>query len=524
MKTFTIFLAAFVSALTFSKAETYQKLPLTNVQVYLQSAKLTHQGNIPLVLGSQTVIITGLASEMDESSMQLAGNAQIEILSYQLLREPLRSAVKPLALAPLIDSLEQLQFDIDLLRANREVLVQEQQLILANKAIGGQQGVTVDQLQKMADFYRVRLQDLNLKLAKSQNELNQLSSKSKALKAKIEKLRQDLPLFEVHLEVQLNCLKAGQHTFEFSYLSDASFWEPTYEIRSAGMAKPLHIALNAKITQQTGLDWEGVQIRISTSLPQSNTSKPVLSPWILDFYEAVQMYGDADGQKPMRMSADEQLGEPTQAKLNNFTRSTSFLNLEYLPNQKFTVKTAKAEIIPLEAHVLAVQYKHYAAPRLNKETYLMALVSGWDSLRLLPGNATVFFEQTLISRSWIDFSAINDTLELALGTDKAVKIDFKEQLSFTDQRRITQQQRKQMQYTLEIRNGHNKPIELILEDQVPVSVQSEILVEELDLADATHNLQTGKLRWELFIGPKEVKKLSYGFTVKYPKNKRITNL
>lgn len=524
MKYFLFLVAAFALNPWPANANYPKPMPLTEVQLYLQSAKLTHKGAVQLVSGKQIIVLKGLASELDESSVQLISNAQVEILSYQILREPLRNAPRPSTLAPMLDSLEQMQFEIDLLRANREVFVQEQQLILANKALGGQQGVTVDQLQKMADFYRVRLQELNLKLARSQNDMNLLAKKSALLKAKIDQERQLLPPFEVSLEVQLNCTKVGQHTLTLSYLSEASFWEPVYELRSAGMAKPLQIDLNAKITQNTGLNWDQVALRISTALPQRHSSKPELNPWILDFFEAAQLYGTADSQQGVRMSRAELMDEPVKAKVNNFVRSSAFLNLEYLPKQQYTVKNAKAEIIPLESHVLKADYKHYAAPRLTKEAYLMAQIVGWDSLRLLPGNASIYFEQTLISRTWIDFSAINDTLELALGIDNAVKIDFKEQLSFTDQRRMTQQERKQMQYTIEIRNSHASPIQLTVEDHIPVSVQKDILVEDLALGGAEHDSQTGKIKWVLNMASSELKKVTYGFTVKYPKNKRITNL
>lgn len=526
MKYSKFFLAALLFVFTNVSAVAPKNLPLTEVQLYLQSAKLTHKGSVSLTLGKQTIHLNGLASELDETSLQIIGNAQTEILSYQIRKVPFRGAAKPPQLAGMLDTLEQMQYDIELLRANKEVLVQEQQLILANKAIGGQQGVSVEQLQKMADFYRVRLQDLNLRIAKSQNEINQLAKKSAELKASIEKKRNALPQFEVMLDVELNCSRAGQHNFVLNYLSEASFWEPVYELKSAGMAKPLQIDLNAKISQQTGLDWDQVTLRISTALPQRHTNKPVLNPWVLDFYEAIQLYGAADSEQGqgVRMSKAEMMSEPANIKVNNFVRSSAFLNLEYLPRQQFTVKSDKSEIIPLESHVLSAHYEHYAAPRLSKEVYLMAHVIGWDSLRLLPGQATIYFEQTLISKSWIDFSALGDTLELALGIDNGVKIDFKEQLSFSDNKRITQQQRKQMQYTLEIRNSHAAPIELTVEDHIPVSVQKDIVVEDLQLADAEHNAQNGQLKWQLDLGANVMKKINYGFIVKYPKNKRITNL
>jgi uncharacterized protein (TIGR02231 family) len=524
MKHFLFFLAAFLFVFSSARATAPRILPLTEVQLYLQSAKLTHKGTVSLTSGRQTIYLKGLASELDETSIQLMGSMHSEILSYQLLRNPLRSAPKPAQLAAMIDSLEQMHFDIELLRANKEVLVQEQQLILANKSIGGQQGVSVEQLQKMADFYRVRLQDLNVRIARSQNEVNSLSKKSAELKSKIETDRKALPQFDVILEVQMQCTKAGQYPLILSYVSEASFWEPVYDLRSAGMAKPLQIELNAKISQHTGLDWEAVVLQLSTALPQRHTSKPELNPWVLDFYEAVQLYDATESGQGIRYSKAEAMSEPVRARVNNFARSSAFLNLEYLPKQQYTIKSEKPEIILLEAHLLPASYKHYAAPRLSKDVYLMANVVGWDSLRLLPGQATIYFEQTLISKTWLDFSALSDTLELALGVDNALKIDFKEQLSFTDNRRITHQQRRQMQYTLEIRNSHNSAVQLTVEDHIPVSVQKEIVVEDLQLAGAEHTDQTGRLKWQLDLTANGLKKVNYGFTVKYPKNKRIINL
>ncbi len=76
-------------------------------------------------------------------------------------------------------------------------------------------------------------------------------------------------------------------------------------------------------------------------------------------------------------------------------------------------------------------------------------------------------------------------------------------------------------FKIQVRNNKSQPIHLILHDQVPVSVRSEITVDIDELSGADHNQETGILQWTLDMKPREQKELTFGYEVKYPKSEKV---
>ncbi|MBK8485143.1 MAG: DUF4139 domain-containing protein [Saprospiraceae bacterium] len=69
-----------------------------------------------------------------------------------------------------------------------------------------------------------------------------------------------------------------------------------------------------------------------------------------------------------------------------------------------------------------------------------------------------------------------------------------------------------------VKNKKNSSIDLIVEDQLPISTQKEILVEKEDISGAEYNEETGKLRWVLKVAAGEQKKLKIKYNVESPKD------
>lgn len=62
---------------------------------------------------------------------------------------------------------------------------------------------------------------------------------------------------------------------------------------------------------------------------------------------------------------------------------------------------------------------------------------------------------------------------------------------------------------------------MIVEDQFPMSSNTDIVVKQIESSNAKIDEKTGKLTWEFELAPKETKKLKIEYSVKYPKNKKI---
>lgn len=60
-----------------------------------------------------------------------------------------------------------------------------------------------------------------------------------------------------------------------------------------------------------------------------------------------------------------------------------------------------------------------------------------------------------------------------------------------------------------------------LRDQIPVSQNSEIIVEKTELSKGELDPATGEVKWMLTIPPGESVKVILTYSVKYPKNKKV---
>jgi uncharacterized protein (TIGR02231 family) len=76
-----------------------------------------------------------------------------------------------------------------------------------------------------------------------------------------------------------------------------------------------------------------------------------------------------------------------------------------------------------------------------------------------------------------------------------------------------------------VRNGHDFPIKVSLEDQLPVSEAEDIVVETLPVTTAptAQNLRDrrGVLEWAFDAKPAEVREVKFGWRVRWPKDKSV---
>lgn len=523
-----IILLGFLFLLGLSTSHAAIPAKLQAVKVYLQGAELRHLASVQLQAGEQRIVISGLAGQIDDRSIRLAADkAGITILAYQLRQNYLKQNDDLPEIRSLVDSIQyftRLQEDD---KVRWEVLVQEQQMILANKQVGGaNSGMSVLELQKLADFYRSRLAELNLKILQAKRGDEVHVERIKKLRQQLAQRKALLPEFVQELVLDISSNTAISGKLEITYTSPNVYWEPFYDLRAESLAKPLQLIAKARIMQQTAIDWKDVSIAISSAVPAQFVSKPILNPWVLDFIQVYQV----DGIKSSRYSADVVQMESAQGGFANLksnipTKQVNYLNYEYQPAERVTIKHNEARLVTLEEKTLDNTYGHYVAPKQQKEVLLMAYVTDWEKLNLLPGNARIYMENALVGESWLNFQAgDSDTLELSLGIDKRVQVMYDQQCTFTSDRKLVNTRKKDYAYTIKIKNSHQTPVQLIVEDIVPISANKDIEVNEVKLGSASLVNDKGLIRWKLSLAPSGGQEVGYSFSVKYPKNKTVGNL
>lgn len=168
-------------------------------------------------------------------------------------------------------------------------------------------------------------------------------------------------------------------------------------------------------------------------------------------------------------------------------------------------------------------YEYHAAPKLDLSAYLIAGITDWEKLNLLEGETSIYFEGTYLGKSLLNLQTASDTLFVSLGKDKGIVLNRTLQKTFSKSQLLGSNQSVSRNWEISVRNNKREAIHLLLEDQLPMSVNREIEISKTEYAGARLDDVSQKVTWDMKIDPKKEEKVKLQYTVKYPKD-RIVNI
>lgn len=181
----------------------------------------------------------------------------------------------------------------------------------------------------------------------------------------------------------------------------------------------------------------------------------------------------------------------------------------------------KINTISINEKSINAYYEYYTAPKLDEAAYLTAKLINWQDLNLIPGETNLFFEGTFLGKSYLDLSTDSDTLSLSLGVDKGITVKRTLLKEFSNKKFLGSNRTDNKQFEITVRNNKNVPVNIIVEDQFPISTLKEIEVDDLKYEGGKLNDETKIVTWTYSIDPKQVKKMELKYSVKYPKEKKL---
>ncbi len=200
-------------------------------------------------------------------------------------------------------------------------------------------------------------------------------------------------------------------------------------------------------------------------------------------------------------------------------RSTTFL---FDIEEPYTiVSDGKMHTVDITQYSVEADYQYFSVPKLDLDAFLTARITDWESLNLLPGEANLFLEGTFIGNALINPDDVEDTLYISLGRDKGIGIMREKQKDYSRRQTIGGNQTDSRAYEIIVRNNKPQPISITIQDQFPRSTRKDIQITEVNYEGAKLDPVSRKLTWELTLQPGEIKKLSFAYEVKYPKDQSV---
>ena len=356
---------------------------------------------------------------------------------------------------------------------------------MVNKSISGKDKVlSLIDLKEISQFYSTRILEIkNSKLAingdlkeiqkqvqRIQNQLNEMNAKTTKSVHQVQLAISSKTKQEIDLVLKYYVYEAG--------------WSPYYDIRVKDISKPIEFNHKANVWQNTGIEWKDVNLTISTRNPTIAGTLPFINTVYLDFIDAHTSRGnyvgtntvsreglqglvnlnagvfntgegfivrgardkesqirvdDTDvgneftggfgsGSRDLNPMASSYSAKEVQVITGGFSAEYgnargNFLSVEFKTDIPYTIPTdAKPHLVDMKTSEIPGIFEYYTAPKFQMESYLVAKISDWENISLLPGPANVYFENSFTGKTELQPNIAGDTLDLSLGVDKNIVV------------------------------------------------------------------------------------------------------
>ena len=470
---------------------------LTDVTVYPWGAVTLRKVDLDLPAGTHELVITGLPFDRDPARLRVEGEgATIGAVRLQQERA-------------LPETPEKSQ---ELIAAEREVIrlttaLNERDADTASiRARGTAASDMIDFLMKLAGSDSAGGQDITAltgAVGPLLTEARETMVRSATEAAQAELGREELADTLTRAQARLDALRQpdderrtlivavqGQGKpaqIRISALTDNANWAPVYDLSLNRKERKLRMERGLMVVQNTGEDWQGVHLTLSTARPMGQSAPSELQP---EFLRVL----DNESKSYSRAAApvsDESLAptgeggyvipvtevEPVVVDSAIAGMVGETVVYDY-PTPVDLRDSSDALRLPLDAHDLTPEIVAEAVPRHDDSAYLVADTVNSTGALILPGNATFYADGALVGRGMLALTAAGDDMKLGFGPLTGIKLERRlPDESEGDRGLIVKSSERQETAILKIRNltGEEWPLRII--DQVPVSRQEDLRID-----------------------------------------------
>jgi len=557
----------FAPTLLFANESKTVKSKIQSVTVYQQGAQISRKAYYKVSSGITVISLEGISRQIDPKSIQVNGTGDMVILdSKYKLKYPKPISLDAAAPTPkldrtliiLNDSVAELDYQMMGIQNKIDVLQMQKSILSSNGSVKGVGKVndSIPLLKETMNFYYEKMNAINSETLLLSIKKNRLQKAKTRLKTSIQEIytyknnKHNLPQKNTSpistIEITISASTSVSGKIEVSYLVQNAGWTPLYDIRSNSKVSNIELTYKAQVYQNTGTDWLNAKLTLSTSNPYSNKTKPNLTPLYVQYYpnrnaadkarlENNKKYNesilvDEYNEESKLESADlsfnsSAVKETVSQNAYNFVQLTEqLISVEYQVNLPYSILSNNEQhLVLVRQESLKSNYKHYAVPKIDQSAYLVAELNNLDDLNLIPGPANIFHDGSYIGETSINPSIMTDSLTLSLGKDQNLQVKRTLLQKDSKAKIIGDKTVKTYAYLIEIKNHKSSASEITIQDQVPVSRSSDIIIEIDEIGKGKVNEVTGLINWDIKLKPRESKSIKLVYTFSSIKNKP-TNL
>jgi len=223
-------------------------------------------------------------------------------------------------------------------------------------------------------------------------------------------------------------------------------------------------------------------------------------------------------------------------ELNKVSKHESIVNFE-IPRQVTIQSDEKPHKVSLCVLQLEAEFEYTIAPKLSKEAYLKAKIVNNSKYVLLQGPLNIFIDGSYVSQSSIsNIVHTTESFAIFLGNDQGIKtLYFEEQNNKNQTGVFTKTSHKALSSKIFVSNNKNKPVVVVIFEQLPKSDNELVKVNLIEPKDAKQFENFNKIdllvpimitpqnniRWRKELKPGSKLELKFNCIVEYPADRNI---
>jgi uncharacterized protein (TIGR02231 family) len=517
---------------------------IDTVTVYPDGASVTRVITIDVPSGDNTVVVKDFPLTLDKASLRVEGEASAKLTIGAIDARPPRAA-PPVDLPELdrrIEALKDQRADLDSVIAAATARRKfAERFAEASPAGLGEKGEARPLTEWRAAFSAVAEE-----VAAADSAIRDAQRKQRDLDREIARLESDRaskPPSKLEVRIDLASAAATQATLRVTYSVSNARWTPLYDARldtGTKDRKPaLELVRRAEITQSTGEDWTNVALDVSTIRVARGGSAPDLFPLIVQYPQLARTRStsapESDARRQQRSEvavaapgagaapAPAQRAEEQQAAADVSGFQVTFK----IPGRVSLGASEGAKSLRISSTQIAPELAVRAAPVVDPTAFLEASFKQAEDAPLLPGRIAIYRDGAFVGRGKMDAASKDEMVHLGFGGDDKVKIERSvvKRSEGSTGLIVATSKTDERSFKTSVRNGHDFPIRIAVQDQLPVSENDEIQVEMLPATTpptaSNVNDKRGVLEWAFDAKPGELKDITFAWRVRWPKDKGV---
>jgi uncharacterized protein (TIGR02231 family) len=511
------------------------------VTVYPDGASVTRTINVDIPAGDNTVVLKDFPLTLEPSSLRVEGEASAKLTIGAVDARPPRAA-PPINLPELDKRIEALKDE----RANLQDAIAAatarrkfaERFAETSPAGIGEKG----EARPLAEW-RAAFSAVAEEVATADAAIRDAERKQREIDREVSRLESDRavkPPSRLEVRIDLAAVAATKASLRVSYTVRAARWTPLYDLRldtGAKDRKPaLELVRRAEITQTTGEDWSDVGLSVSTVRSARGGSAPDLSSLIVQYPQVLRPLaapaGAVSEMTKSRSMAPLMAPAPQQDAVRTDEQQAAaevggFQVVFRIPGRVSVGASEGAKSLRIATATIAPDLAVRSVPVIDPTEFLEASFKQAEDAPLLPDRTSIYRDGVFVGRGQMLAASKDETVRLGFGADDKVKVERS-----TVKRNegsagliVTTSKTDERSFKTVIRNGHDFPIRIAIQDQLPVSENEDIQVEMLASTPppTATNLRDrrGVLEWAFEAAPGEAKDIAFAWRVRWPKDKGI---